>query len=379
MRYFWVGLAFLGVLLLGGCHTQTTEPIPQTPKIRTIQAPESVFAQSDTPFYFRVDVTDPQGVTDIQKVQVDVRQGGVTFLSAQMKDDGQNGDIIPGDGQFTAAFSGTQFSEHAGSVVFVFTARDAEGHKSPPALDTVAVRSGRQNHPPRLLTVSLQDSVNLTVDSVFVLEARLTDPDGTTDILGLQVEMYPEGSLRSVFRDTLQDNGKDGDSVAGDGRVRRAYPAVQFQGKRGHYVLRLVGLDKAGAQSYPKLKSLYFYGITRNDPPVLSHVSAPDSISRSSVHDFVFSVQVSDPQGPEDIAEVYILVTKPDGTPSSGNPFRLNDRGQNGDAVAYDGIYSSGFQIPSGTALGRYIFEVHAVDVSGAQGNVIQHTITVIP
>ena len=379
MKHFGILSVLAGILLVLACRTQTTQPVAVKPEIRTIQGAPIIYSESEGPFYFRVDVFDPQGVSDIQTVRYEVRQGGSSFLTGNMADDGLNGDIFAGDGQFTAAFSGSKFSGHAGTVIFAFTAEDREGHTSETAADTVEVRAAKENHPPKLLSVSVPDSLNLAADSVLVIEGQLSDPDGLTDILGIQIQMYPAGSLRPVFQDTLRDDGQNGDLTAGDGLVKRTYPAAQFQGKHGRYVLRLVGLDKSGGQSIPKLKSLVFFGLTHNDPPVLSHVSAPDSISRSKVHDFVFSVQVTDPQGPEDIAEVYILVTKPDGTPSSGNPFRLNDRGQNGDAVAYDGIYSSGFQIPSGTPLGRYIFEVHAVDVSGAQGNVIQHIITVIP
>ncbi len=379
MKYFGLFSVLAGLLLVFACRTQTTQPVAVRPAIRTIQGTPIIFSESEGPFYFRVDVFDPQGVSDVSTVRYDVTQAESTILTGTMTDDGQNGDIIAGDGQFTAAFSGAQFSGHTGGVIFAFTAEDREGNVSETVWDTVDVRAAKQNHLPKLLFISAPDSVNLAVDSVFVIEGQLSDPDGLADLLGIQLEMYPAGSLRPVFQDTLRDDGRNGDSTAGDGLVKRTYASNLFQGKRGRYILHLVGLDKSGGQSTPKLKTLFFFGLKHNDPPVLSHVSAPDSVSRSKVNDFVFSVQVTDPQGPEDIAEVYILVTKPDGTPSSGNPFRLNDRGQNGDAVAYDGIYSSGFQIPSSTALGRYIFEVHAVDVSGAQGNIIQHIITVIP
>ncbi len=377
MKY--LGVFFVFVSLFLACRLQTTEPVATTPQIRSIQGPRVLFNQSSDPAYFRVEVTDPQGVGDIAGVHFEVCQGGQSILSGEMTDDGQNGDIIAGDGQFCVALSGSQLGVQAGAAVFVFTARDKEDHASQAVQDTVEIRVGKQNHPPRLLSVSVPDSVNLTSDSVFVVEGQLSDPDGTADVLGIQLEMYPAGSLRPVFTDTLRDDGQNGDQTAGDGKIKRTYSTVQFQGKRGRYVFRLVGLDRSGAESYPQLASVYFYGQTHNDPPVLSDVSAPDSISRSKVNDFVFSVRVADPQGPEDIAEVYILVTKPDGTPSSGNPFRLNDRGQNGDAVAYDGIYSSGFQIPASTPLGNYIFEIHAVDVSGAQAPVFQHIITVVP
>ena len=117
-----------------------------------------------------------------------------------------------------------------------------------------------------------------------------------------------------------------------------------------------------------------------NDPPVLSNLVAPDTVSRSQIpNNFLLAVEVSDPQGRDDISKVYFNTFKPDNSPSSGNPFYMRDDGSQGvDQNANDGIYSLRIEISPQNQLGNYRFEFEAVDKSGAKSDKITHIITVV-
>jgi hypothetical protein len=110
----------------------------------------------------------------------------------------------------------------------------------------------------------------------------------------------------------------------------------------------------------------------------LSELSASDTVSRRQSEPILLSVRAQDPQGPADIRIVYFNTTKPDGNPSSGNPFKMFDDGLHGDVTAGDGIYSLAIVISQSNALGAYRFDFFAEDKSGAVGDSLTHVITVV-
>jgi len=114
-----------------------------------------------------------------------------------------------------------------------------------------------------------------------------------------------------------------------------------------------------------------------NQPPVLSELTAPDSVSRRNSETILLSVRVTDPQGQADIRRVYFNSFKPDGTPGSGNPFSMYDDGTNGDVIPGDGLYSRGIMISVSNALGNYRFDFHAEDRAGSASDALTHVIKV--
>lgn len=124
--------------------------------------------------------------------------------------------------------------------------------------------------------------------------------------------------------------------------------------------------------------------ITRsNQAPLLSDLVAPDTMRiEGQTKSFVLQVKATDPDGPADIRRVFFNSFRPDGTPSSGNPFEMFDDGNansSGDSRAGDGIYSLRVILPATATPGRYRFEFQAVDRSSAVSNTLIHFITVIP
>jgi len=375
LKFSHVGsLFFVFLVFLTGCHKTTTQPLSVEPVIQSIQAPDRAYTESDIPIAVHVDVWDPQGVSDLKTVTFTLLDSSGTFASGEFRDDGTAEDIIPGDGQFTGVFSGKEFAGHGTQVFLQVVAEDQEGHVSSPAWDTILVHSGKADALPQITSLALPDSVNLAVDTVLTLSATVTDPDGWADLLGLGVQLFPAQGASPTWQDTLLYTG-----TSGPGQIDAQLPVSIFKNKRGDYIFRLTALDKSGGSSKAVIRTVYVFKIVHNDPPVLSELSAPDTVSRSSGQSFVLSVKVTDPQGLGDVSQVYFNTYKPDGAPSSGNPFFMRDDGQGGDATAHDGIYSLGISISTQNATGNYRFEFYAVDYSGAVSQPIIHVITVVP
>lgn len=152
------------------------------------------------------------------------------------------------------------------------------------------------------------------------------------------------------------------------GDLTYTFTAYNNNGVPGNYAAKLVRLYNSS-----------------NNPPVIDSVSVPDSVQIDSVNTIVFSLYaaVYDPYGLNDISKVYFNTTKPDGTPSSGNPWIMyDDGGASGlpgddDAIANDGIYTLTIQLPPGTTLGVYKFAFYAVNRSGISSAPVFHNLKV--
>lgn len=129
---------------------------------------------------------------------------------------------------------------------------------------------------------------------------------------------------------------------------------------------------------------------SENLPPIIDSVSAPDSVEIDSTHAILFYLYAtaSDPNGLNDIKRVYFDTFKPNGQPSTGNPFPMYDDGgasgnpADGDSVANDGIFTLIIQLPAldaptPPALGTYVFKFYAEDRSGAVSKPFSHDIRV--
>jgi hypothetical protein len=116
----------------------------------------------------------------------------------------------------------------------------------------------------------------------------------------------------------------------------------------------------------------------QNIPPVIKNVRAPDTliVPGADTLKIVLSVDVSDANGREDVLSVFFNTFKPDGSPSSGNPFQMFDDGNvvaNGDLVKDDGTFSRIIILPPGTTKGKYRFDFQAIDKSDESSNIISH------
>ncbi len=92
-------------------------------------------------------------------------------------------------------------------------------------------------------------------------------------------------------------------------------------------------------------KNFRFESTAVNFPPVISNLIIPQEVSRGE--DFIFSINVLDPNGKNDIQAVYFTLLRPDSTivyaDTLGNTkFPMFDNGDSniGDQTAGDGVYS---------------------------------------
>ncbi len=120
----------------------------------------------------------------------------------------------------------------------------------------------------------------------------------------------------------------------------------------------------------------------QNVPPIIRNLQAPDTLTlhQSDTLKIIISVEVYDPDGKDDIKNVYFNSYLPDGSPSRSNPIYLYDDGNlqmNGDYLANDGIYSRIIILPPTTPKGKYRFDFQAIDKKNETSNIISHNIVV--
>ena len=247
---------------------------------------------------------------------------------------------------------------------------------------------------PVILSASLsQASVNTdtisgaTATIAFIAWARVVHPAGPSQISEVTFRFADENSETLLASGLLNDNGVTPDVRLGDSvysaRVAFSIPKVLV----GKFYCNISAIDPQGAVSSTWM--LPFTIGRFNRPPSLSNPVVPDSIVLANQRQQIkLKVTASDPDGNADITKVYFNSYKPDGSPSSGNPFLLYDDGsasiifqpdiRSGDDVAGDGIYTLTVTIDPANALGVYRFEFQAMDRSNAVSNKIVRTLKVV-
>lgn len=191
------------------------------------------------------------------------------------------------------------------------------------------------------------------------------------------LEVTVQNDSGTVLNDVTYSNPLDS-SISGSitttifnvyvGDITFTFTAYNNQSAPGNYSLKVVRLYDAKSQ-----------------PPLIDSVSVPDSVQIDPASNVIFDLyaHVSDPSGLGNIARVYFNTTKPDGTPSTGNPFLMYDDGGasqapgDDDKVANDGTYTLAVQLPPSTTLGTYVFTFYAVDRSGVSSVPVSHSIKV--
>lgn len=243
------------------------------------------------------------------------------------------------------------------------------------------------SNPPIVKSVKVEPSeINLDTISVWVdknpddtlnislkLMATVLDKDGQNDIAETLYE------IMNPLKSTVLNKGGFAklDSVT-------FYAEPSFKVKRresGNYYVKVFSIDKSGFSGNEVYVNLNLY--RGNHPPMLSELNAPDTVYIQPQTVLIkITIKAFDPDGNDDIKTVQFNVFKPDGSPSSGNPFKMYDDGNtggiSGDDKAGDGIYSIIIQLPPSTQKGTYKFEFQAIDKSNAQSNVITHLMVVL-
>ena len=210
-----------------------------------------------------------------------------------------------------------------------------------------------------------------------VAKARVVSVGGEKEISAVGCSITNSSFL--LAESLLHDDGIFPDATANDS-VFSGY--IEFQIQRvvvGTFSINLWSESTSRYKSNTIILPLQIVRI--NHPPILANLVMDSLISIKAITQKYFQIviQATDPDGQSDVRMVYFNSYKPDGSPSSGNPFYLYDNGDingiSGDYMAGDGYYSLRTGIPTYT--GTYRFEFHAVDRSNDTSNTIIKKIVV--
>lgn len=181
----------------------------------------------------------------------------------------------------------------------------------------------------------------------------------------------------------LHDNGlpEFGDNIANDNKFANKFP-LSSQYPIGTYYIRYYIMDQLAGDKLIAQSSFIYDNGQSNVAPVLLNLSIPDQVNLGET--FIFSVEVVDENGLNDVQIVFFELFRPDGSQvevSPGNTiFLMHDDGNFdvfGDEVAGDGIYSFKNSFGVDATVGAWRFEFQAEDRGGLLSNKIIHTIAV--
>lgn len=232
-----------------------------------------------------------------------------------------------------------------------------------------------------LRDLKLSDLI-IDTDTVNVIPGQDKSPtDPVTLPLNVRVRVLGAAALNEVTcRVTLDGKSQvlaELPLQAAGGEIWSAnLPLAIRRGDVGDYRVEVHAMDRNGLNSNIAVSKVrVVYG---SQPPVIHEVFAPDTLEiQSTAFTVVVAARVSDPSGLADIKGVFFNSFLPNGQPSQGNPFILQDDGHagSGDDVAGDGIYSLRITVPPTAMRGVYRFEFRALDYSNLSSNLFIHTI----
>jgi hypothetical protein len=364
------------LILASGCRLVNPVSGPvNAPVLSRAAVPGTLHLGDPSGMRISVRASDPQGIGNLESVRCFVFASGNPdpVFTDTLRDDGMNGDVIPGDGEFSGRIAGSRLGGRAGAYRIAFLAFNRDGLVSDTLAADFRAEEGTSPSAPVIVGLTVPDSLSKDDLGSVHFSVQTEDPDGSGDVDSAFCDVYPPLQPKPIVRLALSELPLASPlpfAVFGfTGDLSRTLTVP------GPYAFRFQARDRSGLFSVPKVAEIML--ILPNQPPVLSELTAPDTVSRRNSSPILLSVRASDPQGPADIRRVVFNTIKPDGTPAAGNPFSMFDDGTNGDVTAGDGVYSLGITISNTNALGNYRFDFFASDLAGAVSEVLTHVITV--
>lgn len=377
MKKYFIGLALL-ILLCTACTVK--DPLRSeenaAPSLSGLRFVQTVLVAQDTLYPVSVKVTDPQGISDIAQVLGSVQKPGTSSgKQIEFRDDGQNGDIIPKDGIFYFNLTLEDFNTGTGIYLLQIEARDLADLASEVLTDTIFVMAG---DPPKILNVQAPDSVDEAGLSAINFTIDVKDFEGLDDVDSLYANLYYPWQDAPFYQLIFHAGSSLGDSLTTQDSFQYQKDLSSVLKIPTDYTFKFIAVDRNGLQSVHVQKTIK---VNRpNDAPILSNLVAPDQVTLPAEGDIniLLTVKVDDAQGDADIEKVWFDTIKPDGNPSSGNPFAMYDDGLSEDITARDGVYSLKIYMTSTNDPGTYTFNFQSQDRSGAKSNIISHELTVV-
>ena len=363
-----------------------TSPKDFPPVLSNLAVSDTILTGINQSYIFSVECDDKNGLDDIDSVSFKIStNAGQLVVPGIMFDDGNydaHGDNVPGDGKFSVRL---KFDLDTGDYRFAVHAVDRSKLKSDELSDTFYAMQGIINRAPVIIKYHIPDTVYVDEIVPFYLSVKASDPDSqdfiskvTYQILGPKVTELAEEGI-------LNDNGINGDSLAGDG-IYSIKTTTEFANwKFGEYHLMIMAFDSRNKSSNSIYEILPWSKQEMGVPPQIYDLAAPDTIKLPSSGSDArnITIKARDDDHYNDIKHVFFYSIKPDSTlANNGNPFFLYDDGiidqYKWDEVAHDGVFSIQIKFPYDTNTGEYRFEFQAIDYSDLLSNKIIHRVRVI-
>jgi len=362
------------------------EPVaPQNspPILSHLAVPDTIDIGSGENDIISVQCDDPDGLADVDSVFYQILyQNGSVRTTGVLFDDGDyanHGDITPKNGKYAARIGQ---SLAPGNYRLKVGAADKSGERSNELESEFFARKAVVNNSPVLTEIFVSDTVFVDEAAPFIIQVKAVDPDPDDAVARVTFQILDPTFTEVLISGDLYDDGTHGDTAAGDSifsvEITSAFASWRF----GNFNLYVQGFDKSSKGSISLYKSIPWGKKQLGEPPIISDLSAPDTLKlpADSLHvvQFVLSVKADDPDNPHDVKEVFFDTYKPDGTISKSSPLQMYDNGASGDAVAGDQVYSLRAFLVYNNDVGNYRFEFQARDYSDLLSNKITHIITVI-
>lgn len=250
IKYICLTILNLIFIFLMSCEKEMpSESISKEPIVSIHYLPESIDRFSSENILFMAKVNDPQGLSNIKQVHIEIFQQNQIINAGMMWDDGQNGDIISQNGTFTYALVPNQFSFSLGAMVVNFFAEDLDGNKSLELKDTLDVEENVPNEPPQIDEVNGPITISRSQGGLHLLTATVSDPQGLSDIQKVILNSFlPDSSPSSGNPFNMYDTGANGDAVARDGMYSFQF-TISPSNALGNYRFEVQAQDKSGAKS----------------------------------------------------------------------------------------------------------------------------------
>jgi hypothetical protein len=365
-KHILFAILFLSVIFICYSCKEKTEivGVETVFSIQEINIPPVLNSSSGKPKLFTTKVTHPSnnaGIEVVVFVLIDLT--GTEVLREEMFDDGDNnsgsGDVIAFDQVYSMTVIPNQLGIPDGDYELNIVAKAVSGDSLMSPNQELSIFP---NQPPQILDVFFPDSI---LPGMQPFEAYITvyDSNGLDDVKWVMIQGYDSINTFPIFQDVVfnpMDNSADFPFV-----IDSSYSAKKI----GNYELKFFAVDQVEDTS--NVFSLFTH--FENTPPLIWDAVVPDTLRLPTSGDVSvkITVRVKDRQSLADIDSVYFNSEKPDGEPSSGNPFLLFDNGLPynlgnpiavGDEISGDGIYTLTIFLQAGTPIGTYKFSFFARD-----------------
>lgn len=334
-------LALCPAFLTAAPHLLLNDP----PVLYTVEiTPQSVPADSQTPFTITVTADDPQGISDIFRISVNL--GAIGGASDTALNDN-------GSGVYTLENILVPASIAPGIKYLYVQALDYGGLTDTASVPLTVTAPAVA---PVIHWISVMPDAVIEQRPVsFTVKARVTDDNGQSDISAVTVNLTDAG----LSIETLLDNGTYGDSLPGDSIYSRLFDntfAIP-----GMFTFTVTATDLENQQDSNDV----FFRVWPNYEPLIHYaLFNPPSVPADGMTPFILTARVVDDNGHSDIASVTANLSSIGGS-SMAN---LHDDGTDGDTTALDGVYTlAGQTVAPGSEPPSAEIYITATDLGGLQ------------